>query len=70
MREQFKLAAKQLGTHFAKSEDGAITVDWIVLTAAIVGLAGLSGAMVLSATETVAQNIDDGLSTKTVETNI
>ena len=23
---------------FAKSEDGAVTVDWVVLTAAIVGL--------------------------------
>jgi Flp pilus assembly pilin Flp len=25
-------------THFAKDEDGAVTVDWVVLTAAIVGL--------------------------------
>lgn len=24
--------------HFFKSEDGAVTVDWVVLTAAIVGL--------------------------------
>ncbi len=24
--------------HFAKDEDGAVTVDWVVLTAAIVGL--------------------------------
>jgi len=25
-------------TRFAKAEDGAVTVDWVVLTAAIVGL--------------------------------
>lgn len=25
-------------TRFAKDEDGAVTVDWVVLTAAIVGL--------------------------------
>lgn len=25
-------------SHFSKSEDGAVTVDWVVLTAAIVGL--------------------------------
>ena len=28
-------------TKFVKSEDGAVTVDWVVLTAALVGL-GLS----------------------------
>jgi len=31
---------------FAKSEDGAITVDWVVLTAAIAGL-GLAVVLVL-----------------------
>lgn len=25
-------------TSFARSEDGAVTVDWVVLTAAVVGL--------------------------------
>jgi len=32
---------------FAKDESGAVTVDWVVLTAAIVGL----GAVVLAAVE-------------------
>ena len=27
--------------HFLRSEDGAVTVDWVVLTAALVGLAAL-----------------------------
>ncbi|MGB3244826.1 MAG: hypothetical protein WBB25_09835 [Sulfitobacter sp.] len=26
-------------THFASDEDGAVTVDWVVLTAAVCGLA-------------------------------
>ncbi len=28
----------KLTNHFKKDEDGAVTVDWVVLTAAIVGL--------------------------------
>ncbi len=37
-------------THFAREESGAVTVDWVVLTAAIVSLgtlvvAALSGGM-------------------------
>ena len=28
----------KLSNHFKKDEDGAVTVDWVVLTAAIVGL--------------------------------
>ena len=34
--------------NFAKSESGAVTVDWVVLTAAIVGL-GLAVMAVVSA---------------------
>ncbi|MGV6812031.1 MAG: Flp family type IVb pilin [Brevirhabdus sp.] len=37
---------------FAKDESGAVTVDWVVLTAAIVGL----GAVVLS---TVSGGVND-----------
>lgn len=33
--------------HFAHSEDGAVTVDWVVLTAALVGL-GLAAMAVVS----------------------
>lgn len=39
-------------TSFAKSDDGAITVDWVVLTAALVGLAG-AAALTISASITV-----------------
>lgn len=31
---------KSFMNRFKRSEDGAVTVDWVVLTAAVVGLAG------------------------------
>lgn len=31
---------------FAKSEDGAVSVDWVVLTAAIVGVAAVAATTV------------------------
>ncbi len=44
---------------FAKSETGAVTVDWVVLTAAIVGL-GVSGiSSVQSGVVGLAENIGD-----------
>lgn len=39
-------------TLFARSEDGAVTVDWVVLTAAVVGIAVV--AWVNIKTETTA----------------
>ena len=38
---------KQMMMTFAKSESGAVTVDWVVLTAALVGL-GLAVMAVVS----------------------
>ena len=33
--------------NFSKDEDGAVTVDWVVLTAAVVGL-GIAGVSTVS----------------------
>ncbi len=44
-------------TNFLKSEDGAVTVDWVVLTAAIVGL----GIVVISSVGGGATNVSDSL---------
>lgn len=54
---------------FARSEDGAVTVDWVVLTAAVIALmltamAGLQGNMT-----TVGQKAGDFLSTRTINTS-
>ena len=35
---------------FRKDEDGAVTVDWVVLTAAVVGLAGVAITSIQDAT--------------------
>ncbi|MBV7410251.1 hypothetical protein [Maritimibacter sp. DP1N21-5] len=47
---------------FAKSEDGAVTVDWVVLTAAIVGLGSSVLISVSGGTTALAGNISSALS--------
>ena len=44
---------------FLKSEDGAVTVDWVVLTAAVVGLA----AVVILTIHGSPGNVGDGIKT-------
>ena len=54
--------------NFARDEDGAVTVDWVVLTAAIVGLGIAVMNEVGTATNDLATKIEtelDGTSVKT-----
>ncbi len=51
---------------FAEEDDGAVTVDWVVLTAAIVGLAVALIASVLVAVETLGEAISTEVSTQSV----
>ncbi len=60
-----KIFAK-LRNRFQRDEDGAVTVDWVVLTAAIVGVAAGAASQVLDATTTLSTSIKTGLSTKSV----
>jgi Flp pilus assembly pilin Flp len=46
---------------FAKSESGAVTVDWVVLTAAIVGLGIAVMAVVSQGVENLGTDIRDSL---------
>jgi Flp pilus assembly pilin Flp len=39
--------------NFRKDEDGAVTVDWVVLTAAVVGLAIAAYGAIQTSTDTV-----------------
>jgi Flp pilus assembly pilin Flp len=50
--------------NFAKDESGAVTVDWVVLTAAIVGL----GLLVIQAVTPGVQGLADNISTAVEET--
>lgn len=43
------LKIKNLFKAFSNSEAGAVTVDWVVLTAAVVGLSAVVGSTVLNA---------------------
>ncbi|UPH71455.1 pilus assembly protein [Abyssibius alkaniclasticus] len=46
---------------FAKDEDGAVTVDWVVLTAAIVGIAIAVAATIETGLNNAAVDIDEAL---------
>jgi Flp pilus assembly pilin Flp len=47
--------------NFCNEEDGAVTVDWVVLTAAIVGL-GIAGvATIQGGVDTAAESVDTSL---------
>jgi len=54
--------------NFRRDEDGAVTVDWVVLTAAIVGLGVAVLASVGKSTTTLSTKISSNLSTQTVAT--
>ena len=48
---------------FHADEDGAVTVDWVVLTAAVVGLGIAVLTSVSNGAETMASNIETQLET-------
>ena len=52
---------------FRKDEDGAVTVDWVVLTAAVVLLGILALNFVRSGVGAASEEIDDYLSAITIE---
>ena len=57
----FKLAKK-----FHNEEDGAVTVDWVVLTAAVVGLGVAALSAVKSGTGSLTSKINNYLSSQDI----
>jgi Flp pilus assembly pilin Flp len=49
---------------FRENESGAVTVDWVVLTAAIVGLGAAVLTSVSNGAEVMASNIEQELQTE------
>ncbi|MFX0544896.1 hypothetical protein ACEWPL_005060 [Roseovarius sp. S1116L3] len=47
--------------NFRADEDGAVTVDWVVLTAAVVGLGVVAVGTVRTSVGTLATNIATGV---------
>ncbi|MGR3756736.1 MAG: Flp family type IVb pilin [Tranquillimonas sp.] len=56
----------QLVKSFVRDEDGAVTVDWVVLTAAVVGL----GIAVLTSVRTGTATVTSAISTQLSGTTI
>ena len=61
--KMFKLAKT-----FGNDEDGAVTVDWVVLTAAVVGLGIAVLTQVSSGTKKVTENVSTHLNGTNVTT--
>ncbi len=55
------LKIKNLFKKFSAAEAGAVTVDWVVLTAAVVGLAGVVASTVSTGLGTAATNISNAI---------
>ena len=52
---------------FRKEDEGAVTVDWVVLTAAVVGLGVAGVATVQTGVDGLAGTISSGVSSTTVD---
>lgn len=53
---------------FAREEDGAVTIDWVVLTAAILIMGVTIGGFIVSGSQTMADNTETELSNAVVPT--
>ncbi len=58
----------KLAQNFKRDEDGAVTVDWVVLTAAIEGFGVTVLTSVSSGTTGLADNISANLAGQTIAT--
>ena len=55
--------------NFLHSEDGAVTVDWVVLTAAVVGLGTVAGALIWSKTGVATAQIATYIGEQSINTS-
>jgi hypothetical protein len=51
-----------------RKEDGAVTVDWVVLTAAIVAMGMIAGTIIWNNSGSVARNVSTYLGSQSVQT--
>ena len=58
----------KLAKNFKNDESGAVTVDWVVLTAAIVGLGLAVLSSVSGGTTSLANKISGNLASQTIST--
>ncbi|MFY0690653.1 MAG: hypothetical protein JXR14_01870 [Paracoccaceae bacterium] len=53
---------------FIRDETGAVTVDWVVLTAAVMGLGLFASSSVWVGTEALSETISDNLESQSIQT--
>ncbi len=58
----------KIAKNFHNDEDGAVTVDWVVLTAAVVGLGAAALVMVRGETKKLTEKISTYLNSAEVKT--
>lgn len=58
----------KLAKTFRNDEEGAVTVDWVVLTAAVVGLGVAALAAVKSGTGSLSTKVNNYLASQTIAT--
>jgi hypothetical protein len=58
----------KLARAYRTAEDGAVTVDWVVLTAAVVGLGVAALSAIRSGTSSLTDKIESQLKAQTIST--
>lgn len=58
---------RKFAKSFVDSEDGAVTVDWVVLTAAVVALGGAAYTGISGGATTLSGNTETTLSSVTID---
>lgn len=58
----------RLSQKFHAEEDGAVTVDWVVLTAAVVGMSVAAFTVVKNGTKTLTSSISNTLASQGIQT--
>jgi hypothetical protein len=58
----------RISRSFKTAEDGAVTVDWVVLTAAVVGLGVAALAAIRSGTASLTSKINQQLQSQSIST--
>ena len=51
---------------FGKDEDGAVTVDWVVLTAGVIGISLAALSSVTSGTKTLTETVSSTVGSQTI----
>lgn len=54
--------------NFWRTEDGAVTVDWVVLTASVVALGAIMGGLIWNNTDNAAMDIATFIGTQQLAT--